>query len=78
VEIKNEQKTEPLGEFLLSDVVYGYKQAFLRAKDTLTFPEILKFFEQMTQQEECTGRYSCVERMIKRVMATPNSPLNYA
>jgi len=65
--MKYETKTEPLGELLLWDVVYGYKQAFLQAKGTVTFPEMVKFFEQMTQQEECTGRYSCVERMIKEL-----------
>ena len=64
--LKYEKKIETLDELLLSDVLLGYNQAFLQAKDTVTYPEIVKFFDQRTQKEECRGRHICVERMIKK------------
>jgi len=74
--LKYEKKIETLEELLLSDVVFGYNQAFLHTTDTVAYPEIVKFFDQRTQKEECTGSYSCVERMItNRDVATIISPL---
>jgi hypothetical protein len=78
VEPSYEKKIETLDELLKSDVVYGYEQFFLYAKDTLSYPELLKFFDQKTQKEDCTIRSSCVKQMIReRDMAT-TSATSYA
>ena len=75
VEPKYEKTIETLDELLLSEVFLGYNQAFLHTTDTVAYSEIVKFFDQKTQKEECTGNYSCVERMItKRDVATISSP----
>jgi len=76
VEPKYERKIETLDELLFSEVLLGYNQAFLHTTDTVAYPEIVKFFDQRTQKEECTGSYSCVERMItKSDVDTISSPL---
>ena len=78
VEPKNGKKIQTLDEILNSDVVFCYNQALLLAKETVAYTEIVKFVDQKKQKEECTGSYSCVERMItKRDMATISS-LTYA
>jgi len=53
--MKYETKTEPLGELLLSDVVFGYNQAFLQSKDTLTFPEMLKYLNKWHNRKSVQG-----------------------
>jgi len=68
-----EKKIETLDELLLSDFLLGYIQAFLHTKETVAYPEIVKFFDQKTQKEEFHVN-SCVERMItKRDMAAISS-----
>ena len=77
MEPKYEKKIETLDDLLNSDVVFCYNQALLLAKETIAYPEIVKFVDQKTQKEEFHVN-SCVERMItKRDMATISS-LTYA
>jgi len=52
VEPKYEKKIETLDEILNSDVVFCYNQALLLAKETVTYPEIVKFVDRKTQKEE--------------------------
>jgi hypothetical protein len=74
VEPTYEKKIETLDELVDSDFVFGYNQFLFYAKDTLSYPELLKFLDQKTQKDDCTGRYSCVERMIReRDMATSSA-----
>jgi len=71
--LKHEKEIGTLDELLLSDVLLGYNQALLHTKDTVAYPEIVKFFDQKTQKEEFSVN-SCVERMItKRDMAAFSS-----
>jgi len=73
VEPKYEKKIETLDDLLNSDVVFCYNQALLLAKETIAYPEIVKFVDQKTQKEEFHVN-SCVERMItKRDMAAISS-----
>jgi len=75
VDPKYGKKIETLDEILNSDFVFCYNQAFLLLKDTIAYPEILKFVDQKTQKEVFSMNI-CVERMItKRDVATVSSPL---
>jgi len=75
VDPKYGKQIETLEEILNSDVVFCYNQALLLLKDTLAYPEIVKFVDQKTQKEEFSMSI-CVERMItKRDVATISSPL---
>ena len=46
------KQMETLEEILNSDFVICYNQALLLLKDTLAYPEIVKFVDQKTQKEE--------------------------
>ena len=74
VEPTYEKKMETLDELVDSDLVFGYNKVLLYVKDTFSSHQLVKFFDQKSQKEECTGTYSSVERMItERDMATPSA-----
>ena len=76
VEPKYEKKIETLDELVDSDLVLGYNPLLFYLKDTVSYPEILKFFDQKKQKEACLNIYGCLKRMItKRDMAFPCSPI---
>jgi len=75
VEKKYDRKLETLDELLNSDVVYGYHPFFTLAKDTLSYPEFVKFIEHKRLQEDCSDLRKCVERKItKRDIASIIAP----
>jgi len=75
VEPKYEKKIETLEELLDSDLVFGIHPAVSFAKDTVSFPELVKFLEQKRLQEDCSDLRKCVERMItKRDIASIIAP----
>jgi hypothetical protein len=75
VEPRYEKKLETLDEILESDVVYGNNPLISFAQDTLSYPELVKFTELKTLQEDGSDIRKCVERMItKRDMASFIAP----
>jgi hypothetical protein len=75
VEPKYEKKLETLDELLESDVVYGNDLFISYAQDILSYPELVKFLEHKTLQEDGSDVWKCVERMItKRDMASFIAP----
>jgi len=74
VEPKYEKKIETLDELLDSDLVFGHIQLLPYLKESVSYPEIVNFFDQKKQKEVCLDSYSCFKRMItKRDMAYPCS-----
>jgi len=66
VEPKYVKKLETLDELLDTDVVFGYHPFFTFPKDTLSYPEFVKFLEHKRLQEDCSDLRKCVERMITK------------
>jgi hypothetical protein len=76
LEPKYGKKLETLDELQNSDVVFGYNPIINFFAGTLASPEIVKFLEKKTQEEDCSDLRKCVERMItKRDIATLSSRL---
>jgi hypothetical protein len=76
VEPKYEGKIETLDELLHSDLVYGHNPVFDYSKDTLSYPEFVKFLEHKKLREDCTDIRKCIERMItKRDIAPLTAPV---
>jgi len=76
VEPKYEKQLQTLDELLESDVVYGYHKVLNYFKDTISYPEFVKFLEHKKLQEDCSDIRKCVERMItKRDIASAIPPL---
>ena len=76
VEPKYEKKFETLDELLDSDLVYGHHPAASYAKDTLSYPEFVKFLDHKKLMEDCSDTRKCVERMItKRDIASFIAPV---
>ena len=61
-----DKKLETLDELLDSEVVYGYHPFINFFKDTVGYPEFVKFLEHKRLQEDCSDVRKCVERMITK------------
>jgi len=61
VEPNYEKKIETLDELLDSDLVFGHNQLLLYLKESVSYPEIVNFFDQKKQKEVCLDIYSCVK-----------------
>jgi len=76
VEPKYEKKIETLDELLNSDLVYGYYPMLHFAASTVSYPEVVTFFERKERKEDCSDVGKCIERMItKRDIAIVIEPL---
>jgi len=56
-----EKKLETLEELLDSDVVLGNNSLISYAQNSLSYPELVKFLEHKSLQEDCTELRKCVE-----------------
>jgi len=76
VEPKYEKKIETLDEILNSELVLGYYQSLQFFLSTISYPEMVTFFELKEQKEECSDVRICVERLkTKRDIAIIAGPI---
>ena len=66
VEPKYEKKIETFDELIESDLVYGTHTAVSFVKDSIPFPDLVKFLEHKRLKEDGSDLRNCVERMITK------------